>query len=73
MKKISTSQVFGNFQGAKVNDRSGSGRSLAEARASITRRIEVIVTSGGTLTHATTIALQPQTINGTIAGVSSSG
>jgi hypothetical protein len=34
---------------------------------------QVIVTSGGTLTHATTITLMPQTINGTITGVSSSG
>lgn len=34
---------------------------------------QVIVTSGGTLTHATTITLVPQTINGTVTGVSSSG
>jgi hypothetical protein len=34
---------------------------------------QVIVTSGGTYTHATTIKLMPQTINGTITGVSSSG
>jgi hypothetical protein len=34
---------------------------------------QVIVTSGGTNTHATTITLMPQTINGTITGVSSSG
>jgi hypothetical protein len=34
---------------------------------------QVIVTSGGSFTHATTITLMPQTINGTIAGVSSSG
>ena len=34
---------------------------------------QVIVTSGGTSTHATTITLMPQTINGTITGVSSSG
>jgi hypothetical protein len=34
---------------------------------------QVIVTSGGTSTHATTITLVPQTINGTITGVSSSG
>jgi hypothetical protein len=34
---------------------------------------QVIVTSGGTYTHATTITLMPQTINGTITGVSSSG
>src|SRR5258708_32804494 len=34
---------------------------------------QVIVTSGGTNTHATTITLTPQTINGTITGVSSSG
>lgn len=33
---------------------------------------QVIVTSGGTFTHATAITLMPQTINGTIAGVSSS-
>jgi hypothetical protein len=33
---------------------------------------QVIVTSGGTYTHATTITLVPQTINGTITGVSSS-
>jgi hypothetical protein len=33
----------------------------------------VIVTSGGIQTHATTITLMPQTINGTIAGVSSNG
>jgi Domain of unknown function (DUF5666) len=34
---------------------------------------QVIVTSGGTYTHATTMTLMPQTINGTITGVSSSG
>ncbi len=34
---------------------------------------QVIVTSGGTSTHATTITLMPQTINGTITVVSSSG
>jgi Domain of unknown function (DUF5666) len=34
---------------------------------------QVIVTSGGTNTRATTITLMPQTINGTITGVSSSG
>jgi Domain of unknown function (DUF5666) len=34
---------------------------------------QVIVTSGGPLTHATTITLMPQTINGTVTGVSSSG
>jgi len=34
---------------------------------------QVIVTSGGRYTHATTITLVPQTINGTITGVSSSG
>jgi hypothetical protein len=34
---------------------------------------QVIVTSGGTLTHATTITLTPQTVNGTVTGVSSSG
>lgn len=34
---------------------------------------QVIVTSGGTHTHATTITLRPQTINGTVTGVSSSG
>jgi hypothetical protein len=34
---------------------------------------QVIVTSGGTYTHATTVTLMPQTINGTITGVSSSG
>jgi hypothetical protein len=34
---------------------------------------QVIVTSGGAYTHATTITLMPQTINGTITGVSSSG
>jgi hypothetical protein len=34
---------------------------------------QVIVTSGGMYTHATTITLMPQTINGTITGVSSSG
>jgi hypothetical protein len=34
---------------------------------------QVIVTSGGTHTHATTVTLMPQTINGTITGVSSSG
>jgi hypothetical protein len=34
---------------------------------------QVIVTSGGTYTHATTITLMPQTINGMITGVSSSG
>jgi len=34
---------------------------------------QVIVTSGGTQTHATTITLMPQTINGTIAAVSSIG
>jgi hypothetical protein len=34
---------------------------------------QVIVTSGGAYTHATTITLMPQTINGTIMGVSSSG
>jgi hypothetical protein len=34
---------------------------------------QVIVTLGGTQTHATTITLMPQTINGTITGVSSSG
>lgn len=34
---------------------------------------QVIVTSGGTHTHATSITLRPQTINGTVAGVSSSG
>jgi len=34
---------------------------------------QVIVTSGGTQTLATTITLLPQTINGTIFGVSSSG
>jgi hypothetical protein len=34
---------------------------------------QVIVTSGGAQTHATTITLMPQTINGTITGVSSSG
>jgi hypothetical protein len=34
---------------------------------------QVIVTSGGTNTHATTITLMPQTINGTVTGVSSSG
>jgi hypothetical protein len=34
---------------------------------------QVIVTSGGNFTHATTITLMPQTINGTIAGVSSTG
>jgi hypothetical protein len=34
---------------------------------------QVIVTSGSTHTHATTITLMPQTINGTITGVSSSG
>jgi Domain of unknown function (DUF5666) len=34
---------------------------------------QVIVTSGGTSTHATTVTLMPQTINGTITGVSSSG
>jgi len=33
---------------------------------------QVIVTSGGAKTHATTITLMPQTINGTITGVSSS-
>jgi hypothetical protein len=33
----------------------------------------VIVTSGGTYTHATTIMLMPQTINGTITESSSSG
>jgi Domain of unknown function (DUF5666) len=34
---------------------------------------QVIVTSGGTLTHATTITLVPQAINGTVTGVSTSG
>jgi hypothetical protein len=34
---------------------------------------QVLVISGGTLTKATTITLKPQTINGTITGVSSSG
>jgi hypothetical protein len=34
---------------------------------------QVILTSGGTNTHATTITLMPQTINGTITGVSNSG
>jgi hypothetical protein len=34
---------------------------------------QMIVTSGGTQTHATTITLMPQTINGAITGVSSSG
>ena len=34
---------------------------------------QVIVTSGGTHTHATSITLMPQTINGTITGVSTSG
>jgi hypothetical protein len=34
---------------------------------------QVIVTSGGTLTHATTITLMPQTINGTVTGVASNG
>ena len=34
---------------------------------------QVIVTSGGTYTHATTITLMPQTINGTITGVSRGG
>jgi hypothetical protein len=34
---------------------------------------QVIVTSGGANTRATTITLMPQTINGTITGVSSSG
>jgi hypothetical protein len=34
---------------------------------------QVIVTSGDTHTHATTITLRPQTINGTVTGTSSSG
>jgi hypothetical protein len=34
---------------------------------------QVIVTSGGGTTHATTVTLMPQTINGTVTGVSSSG
>lgn len=34
---------------------------------------QLIVTSGGTNTHATTVTLMSQTINGTITGVSSSG
>jgi hypothetical protein len=34
---------------------------------------QTIVTSGGTQTHATTITLMPQTINGTVSGVSSTG
>lgn len=34
---------------------------------------QVIVTSGATRTHATTITLMPQTINATVTGVSSSG
>lgn len=34
---------------------------------------QVLVTSGGTLTHATSITLVPQTINGTVTAVSSSG
>jgi hypothetical protein len=34
---------------------------------------QVIMTSGPTRTHATTITLMPQTINATVTGVSSSG
>jgi hypothetical protein len=34
---------------------------------------QTIVTSGGTFTHATSITLEPQTINGTVSGMSSSG
>jgi len=34
---------------------------------------QVIVTSGGTLTHARTVTLMPQTINGTVTGVASGG
>jgi hypothetical protein len=34
---------------------------------------QVIVTSGGTHTHATTVTLMPQTINGTVMAVLSSG
>ena len=48
-----------------------SSKMLAGQNVSVAS--QVIVTSGGTNTHATTITLMPQTINGTITGVSSSG
>jgi Domain of unknown function (DUF5666) len=44
---------------------------IAGQNVSVASRL--IVTSGGTNTHATTVTLMPQTINGTITGVSSSG
>ena len=43
------------------------------AGQSVSVASQVIVTSGGTKTHATSITLVPQTINGTITGLSSSG
>jgi hypothetical protein len=60
--------VPSNLPFSPVFDRSGmvAGQNVAVGS-------QVIVTSGGTFTHATTITLMPQTINGTVTGVSSSG
>jgi hypothetical protein len=66
MKMQLANCFFGYLYGTRSQEHQIAGQNVSVAS-------QVIVTSGGTYTHATTITLMPQTINGTITGVSSSG